>query len=850
MINEIPSLLIKNYLLIILGLQVPYQILEYYQFSLLTLIFKAFIAILLFISNLSNETSSLRIFLLSRKFSLFGALSISLILWLFNQRSDSVIFGILIFALNFTTKPYISNNLHSHANNKSFDSTYVQTDPFKPGGGASRQVTHLRRKSLSGVLDDDEKWLDLLDQGYFLCNKDLALLYKNKKAHGLMTDVQQKFEEFIEKLVELQEPRHSLKEVVLNLIKSGVDGATAKAEFGFIDDSKEDNSLTSFKAGLFCNYRAKIWKLKSNFVLIVMKEKDQFSTLILAEKLSKATNCTLSHELKTLLNGIVGNLDLLEDGISKEHFMFYKIALSSSHILSSRLNDLLDYIQIQDQGFKLHVEEFCLSDLLIEITQTCNWPAKQKRLEFNTFVDESIPEYLVCDRTRIKQILINLLTKAIEYTDFGNITLKIKKKSGVYVNFKVKSEGNGMHYKLLTQLKSFSPKCRKARCTNEVDESPMAATKNMEEMYLEISQLICKQMGTRIIVKSNEKGVSQFSFAIQNAFPNPKEPGQLLSSSASQSSKRRSRHGIGSITSIVEKTEGISTPKLSQFGIEGVVNCGTIENLNIINVNVAENVGIPQNLLSRRSNDNNIDNEIPLEHDIHSIISIRKYSLSPKHMPTRKQKNSQLFTSPDCRRRSEFLRSRSKLNVNVSSNIESITQKTTITPNLKREKLRRCSTQSDTRNRISIVSIHKNNKFTDDSSSRFILIVDDNMSNRFVLKAMLKKHGFNCIEAQDGQDALTVVERYVKSNSTRDILLIFMDLQMPIMNGIESTKEIIGMCVSAGVSVPHIIGVSSDPSEEDRNKFEKAGIDEFVSKPIDKIKMENIIKKYIMKKDH
>ena len=160
----------------------------------------------------------------------------------------------------------------------------------------------------------------------------------------------------------------------------------------------------------------------------------------------------------------------------------------------------------------------------------------------------------------------------------------------------------------------------------------------------------------------------------------------------------------------------------------------------------------------------------------------------------------------------------------------------------RREKLRRITTQES----VKLKSFHKL-KCVDDFSACNVLIVDDNMSNRFVLKALLKKCGYNSIEAQDGADAVNVVGNYIRKGTIKELLLIFMDLQMPIMDGIESTKAIIALCAAAGYDSPPIIGVSSDPSEEDRCKFELAGINEFVSKPLDKAKVNSVIRNYMEK---
>ena len=129
-----------------------------------------------------------------------------------------------------------------------------------------------------------------------------------------------------------------------------------------------------------------------------------------------------------------------------------------------------------------------------------------------------------------------------------------------------------------------------------------------------------------------------------------------------------------------------------------------------------------------------------------------------------------------------------------------------------------------------------------------ILIVDDIAINRMVMNGLMKSYGYFSIEAKDGQEGLNLVENLIKTHSLKELKLVMMDLQMPIMNGIEATQEILSICRGAKLDSPPIIGISADSSEEDRRNFLKSGIKEFCSKPIDRKKIQYLIDKYIMKK--
>ena len=229
--------------------------------------------------------------------------------------------------------------------------------------------------------------------------------------------------------------------------------------------------------------------------------------------------------------------------------------------------------------------------------------------------------------------------------------------------------------------------------------------------------------------------------------------------------------------------------------------------------------------------------EVPME--LQEQISISRYLITPRKMPPYAHKVARHSLYVPAHQKLSFKRRDSFRNChNTSSQFSGGTR---------RDKVRRSSmVRAEPIKRMADVS-KKIIRCVDDCSQDFILIVDDNMSNRFVLKELLKKRGYNSIEALDGADAVNIIDKHIKSGTIRRLLLVFMDLQMPIMDGIESTKQIISLCSAAGAYTPHIIGVSSDPSEDDRFKFEQAGIDEFVSKPLDKEKVLSAITTHIQR---
>ena len=138
-------------------------------------------------------------------------------------------------------------------------------------------------------------------------------------------------------------------------------------------------------------------------------------------------------------------------------------------------------------------------------------------------------------------------------------------------------------------------------------------------------------------------------------------------------------------------------------------------------------------------------------------------------------------------------------------------------------------------------------KCVDDVDRFSILIADDDAFNRNVLKDLLQRRGLNSLEASDGKEAVGLIDRYVKSGTLAEINIIFMDLQMPNMDGIEAATTVQSLCRQASMQPPPIIGLSGDSSEEDRKMFQRAGIAEFVSKPVTNAKLRHILGTYLCK---
>eukprot|EP00826_Nyctotherus_ovalis_P054761 TRINITY_DN7198_c0_g8_i1.p1 TRINITY_DN7198_c0_g8~~TRINITY_DN7198_c0_g8_i1.p1 ORF type:complete len:812 (+),score=171.71 TRINITY_DN7198_c0_g8_i1:268-2703(+) len=665
-----------------------------------------------------------------------------------------------------------------------------------------------RKSSLSQVLNDNDKWLDLLDQGYFLCNKHLQLIYTNKRGEDFMDTSERNFKAFIEQLVETQEANLTLKAIIEKLAK---DGEPVKVELSSIE--KKEGPLCS--GDLLCNYKARVYKLNSELILAIINKKSRFATLSLSRSIRHAGLSTLSHELKTVLNAIMGNLYLLEDSIEKSNVCVYNVALSSAHIFSNKLNDLFDYIQIQEGEFKIHPKEFAIEKLANDINSICKWFAQQKGLNFSILVEPRVPAIVRGDESRIMQMLLNLLTKSIEHTDFGQVTLKAKLTRQRLVSFQVNAIGTGTHSTILTEISRFSPRARKEQYKSLVDD-PRQATENMEYMDLAIAKVIAEAIGAKIKFSIKGRGHSRLALVLPKGFPEGalvvQNPPRLVGKAVSQNDfiKRKIDEEILYGKKAVASKD--LTPIMEEFS--------------------------KTRIMSRAEDElDYLEGEIPSECTLPEKVLRGEYKFRVNSMPSaeRKEVRSLIQLRPASYREQAENVMNSKDEITKSENMTRLL-------NNRREKKRRTTMQEDMKAPLLRFTTAK---CIEDFSSCSILVADDNMSNRFILKALLKKYGYNSIEAQNGSDAVNIVTKYINSGTIKDLLLIYMDLQMPIMNGIEATRAIIEQCASAGVSSPPIVGVTANSLEEDRFKFEQAGISEFISKPVDKVKINETISRFI-----
>jgi signal transduction histidine kinase len=219
----------------------------------------------------------------------------------------------------------------------------------------------------------------------------------------------------------------------------------------------------------------------------------------------------MSHEIRTPLNGVIGFSDILmetEPTESQSHYM--KIVYTSANALLDMVNDVLDFSKIEAGRLELDPEITELTELLYQIKDVVKYKAHEKELELKLNIVSDIPQHIIVDNLRLRQILINLLSNAIKFTEKGEIELKIEtftipdNTHEIGLTFSVKDTGIGIAEENIGKIfDSFSQ-----------EEGSINRRSGGTGLGLTISNRLLEMMGSKLELESEVGKGSTFYFTI------------------------------------------------------------------------------------------------------------------------------------------------------------------------------------------------------------------------------------------------------------------------------------------------------------------------------------------------
>lgn len=495
----------------------------------------------------------------------------------------------------------------------------------------------------------------------------------------------------------------------------------------------------------------------------------------------------VSHEIRTPINAILGMTQLcLKTELDAQQRSYLHSIESSSKLLLGIVNDLLDFAKIESGHLTIEKIPFDLEEVLSNLTEMFAYRAYDKNLEFIINLPTNIPTRLVGDPLRLNQVLVNLVSNAIKFTDSGEIviaaTLLDINDHEVFLRLSVTDTGIGMD------------ESQRARLFDAFTQADASTTRRFggTGLGLAISQRIVKLM--------NQHGLGVISTLGQGStfFLELQLPIQqgLDTSTRDSLIKRLSNKRVLAIEDNLTTREML-TELLRSYAVD-VMSCRTAEEgMSLLQQHSFDAVIVDWQLPGGMSGIEFCQQVLTHQQEAPRLILATSYHAKDLIEEAQQLGVAEYIVKPYTS--SALLR--------VLSSALSLSS-LEVTPVL--------------------------NSHLEGLSRAPVLLVEDNDINQLIAKEMLQHLGLTVDVAKNGQEAVAMVKQ-------KNYALVFMDIQMPVMDGLTAAEIIRGHF--SYQQLP-IIAMTANTSSEDIERSMAAGMQDHISKPIDEVQLINAIKKW------
>ncbi len=504
----------------------------------------------------------------------------------------------------------------------------------------------------------------------------------------------------------------------------------------------------------------------------------------------------MSHEIRTPMNGILGFLDLLQEtDLSGEQRDYVQEARSASEVLLYLLNDILDFSKIE--AGKMRMEEICFRPrIAVEDAVSLQAPkAREKGLELHTLIKSNVPEELLGDPARLRQILNNLLSNAVKFTHQGEILVTVEtlqeSEEQIEICFEVCDTGIGIAEEDVAQL--FQPFTQvDASTTRQYGGTGLGLAISSELVHLMDGNIsVVSQLGQGTKFSFTARFKPSLEKCLTTCYEYTEIQGtRVLIVDDNASNRRIIRTYLEDARCQVEECES------GEKAVTKLLAIAPAEQFTAVIV----------------------DFQMP---------GMNGYQLAAalKAMPSTREIKLIMLTS--AAQQDDIDRA------------QEIGFAGYMSKPVKRDELLKCMAlvlglKSAESAEDAIVTRYTIRENQIPAQRKFLLVEDNEMNQKIVVK-ILAKHGMYCDLASNGLEALQALQK-------KEYDIVFMDCQMPEMDGYETTARIRQREGQERHSI--IVAMTANAMEGDREKCLQAGMDDYIKKPIDFALLLHMIDRY------